>query len=158
MAARAAFPKIHRQILERMLRDEKKIQARVHQLGVGAGYGVSNASRGIAIHTKKSCSTSARNVGAGRRWPYGEIAAEVKIWHERERRMGHVIDKVDVLHEFTDKLEAKIQSMEIIGKTKEHSQAEAETLVQFKSRLDSLTNGTDRLSMSFTESVCEAGS
>ena len=79
--ARRYFLKINRKRMERLLRDERKIQARVHQLGVGAGYGVSNASHGkqVAIHTKKCCSTGARNVGAGRRWPYVEIAADVNI-------------------------------------------------------------------------------
>ena len=42
----------------------------------------------------------------------------------------------------------------MIGKTKEHSQAEVETLVEFKSRVDSLTNGSDRLRASFTDRVC----
>ena len=92
--------------------------------------------------------------GGGRKWNFTEITVEVKLWHEKERRMGHVIDKTDVLNEFTDRLEAKVQIMEFSQQSTELSKEDAQSLLHFKDRLESLVSGTDRARISFTERIC----
>ncbi len=78
----------------------------------------------------------------------------MKLWHENERRMGHVIDKTDMQHEFSDRSEAKIQVMEFLHRDKELSKEDAQLLLEFKARLNSFATGSGRARISFTDRLC----
>ena len=54
-----------------------------------------------------------RASGAGARWHFGEITEAVKLWHGHERRMGHVIDRTDILIEFEERLEVVTLEMKM---------------------------------------------
>ena len=77
---------------------------------MGAGFGVSGRRRGvrIVVINEAKVSKAARRSGAGAKFMLGDIAQEVKLWHEAERRMGHQVDKVDVFNELKDRLQYHI--------------------------------------------------
>ena len=91
-----------------MLKKAKDIQERVQELQLGWGTGT-GGNRGLgsnlALKHRARTSLGIREAGAGAKYHFNIQLEEVKKWHGDERRMGHVVDKADILQEFVDRLE-----------------------------------------------------
>ena len=91
-----------------MLKKAKDIQERVQELQLGWGTGT-GGNRGLvsnlALKHRARTSLGIREAGAGLKYHFNIQLEEVKQWHAAERRMGHVVDRADILQEFVDRLE-----------------------------------------------------
>ncbi len=89
------------------------------------------------------------------KYDFKEIIAELKLWRDAERRMGHQVDEADIVLEFRDRLEWHISQMQAAGKDEVKLKA-------FRNRLDKMKRynlQTDRLlGDSMRQDACEVAS
>ena len=127
---------------------------RVKELHLGKRGAYERGSKLPKSFREKQYNRGVRAPGAGQTYHWSGIVLQLKRWLSKERQLNHIVDKADILDEFTDSLQRQVHLLQAKQKFGEVLAVELrEYLEAAQKRLESLPKLSDKAREKFTQTV-----